>query len=58
MLTLANQRALSTQHHCPTLTTTSAMQMMRAESIEIVTLLPPLPENGFVTVSMYVDDKV
>lgn len=27
------------------------------ESVEIVTLLPPMPESGYISVCMYVDDK-
>ena len=30
---------------------------MHAESVDIVTLLPPMAEYGYVTVSLYVDDR-
>ena len=34
-----------------------AANMLNAEAVEIVTLLPPVSENGYVSVTMYVDDK-
>ncbi|EKX53349.1 hypothetical protein GUITHDRAFT_101052 [Guillardia theta CCMP2712] len=31
--------------------------ILQTESVEIITLLPPMQEHGYVSVSMYVDDK-
>ncbi|KAJ1468944.1 hypothetical protein T484DRAFT_1853625 [Baffinella frigidus] len=31
--------------------------LVSQESVEIVTLLPPMPESGYISVCMYVDDK-
>ena len=30
---------------------------MQTETVEIVTLLPPMAEHGYVTVTMYIDDR-
>ncbi len=32
-------------------------ELIQSESVDIVTLLPPLAEFGYITVSLYVDDR-
>ncbi len=38
-------------------TCTEAPGLSQTETVEIVTLLPPMAQNGFITVVMYVDDR-